>query len=126
MSVQTGLEGVIVVDLPRELEGHNELQAVLEMIRHRGGCDVIVDFSKADVAGSLTFSRLLELRSVLRTSGHKLILCSVAPQTKGVFATVQLDRLFSFVEDKTAALASLEGCAEARFAAESHTGPSRT
>ncbi len=124
MSVQTGLEDVIVVDLPRELEGHSELQTVVEMARQRGRCDVIVDFSTVDVVGSLTFSRLLELRRLMRDLGHKLVLCGVAPQTRGVFVTVQLDRLFDFVEDKTAALARLQGCAPAHFATRSHTGPS--
>ncbi len=124
MSVQTGLQDVIVVDLPRELEGHGELQTVVETVRHKGACDVIVDFSRADVVGSLTFSRLLELRWVLRRLGRKLVLCSVAPETKGVFAIVQLDRLFNFVEDKTAALASLQDCARSRVTTQSHTGPS--
>jgi len=121
MSIQTGLEDVIVVDLPRELEGHRELQTVVETVRHRGGCDVIVDFSKADVVGSLTFSRLLELRWVLRRSGHKLVLCSVAPETRGVFAIVQLDRLFEFVEDKVAALASLQARARSHVTTPSQT-----
>ena len=124
MSIQTGLEDVIVVDLPRELEGHGELQTVVETVRQRGACDVIIDFSKVDVVGSLTFSRLLELRWVLRGLGHKLVLCSVAPETRGVFAIVQLDRLFDFVEDKTAALASLQGYVPVRVATQSRTGPS--
>ncbi len=124
MSVQTGLDDVIVVDLPRELEGHSELQTVVETVRHTGGRDVIVDFSTVDVVGSMTFSRLLELRRVLRQMGHKLVLCSLAPQTRGVFATVQLDRLFDFVKDKTAALASLQSCARSCVTEQSRTRPS--
>lgn len=124
MSVQTGLEDVIVVDLPRELEGHNELQTVVETIRRRSGCDVIVDFSNADIVGSPTFSRLLELRRLLRELGRKLVLCGVAPKTRDVFITVQLERLFDFVEDKTAALASLEGRERPRFSPQSPTKPS--
>lgn len=109
MGVQTRPDEVIVVDLPRELEGHNALQAVVENVHHKGDCDVVVDFSKADIVGSLTFSRLLELRRLVRKSGHKLVLCSVAPETRSVFSVVQLEKLFDFAEDRRAALVRLQG-----------------
>jgi anti-anti-sigma regulatory factor len=70
----------------------------------------VVDFSNADVVGSLTFSRLLELRKLLHESGRKLVLCSVAPAARAVFTVALLDKLFDFVEDRPAALASLQGC----------------
>lgn len=111
MGVQTWSEDVIVVDLPRELEGHNELQTVVETLRRRGDYDVVVDFSDADIVASVTFSRLLELRSLLRASGRKLVLCSVAPATKAVFTAVLLEKLFDFTENKPAALASLQAYA---------------
>jgi len=107
MGVQTWSEDVIVVDLPRNLEEHNELQTVVETLRHRGDYDVVVNFSDAEIVGSLTFSRLLELRSLSRASGRKLVLCGVAPATRAVFTAVLLDGLFDFTEDKPAALASL-------------------
>lgn len=112
MTVNTSVENLIVVDLPRELEGHsNELQGVVEMVLHAGDCDVVVDFSNTDIVGSLTFSRLLELRQLLRGFRHKLVLCGVSPAARAVFSVALLDKLFHFVQDKSAALASLQGCA---------------
>jgi len=112
MGVQTWSEDLIVVDLPRELEGHNnELQSVVDTLRNKSICDVVVDFSNTDIVGSLTFSRLLELRRVVRESGRKLVLCSVAPPAKAVFTIALLDRLFDFAEDVPAALVTLQGCA---------------
>jgi anti-anti-sigma factor len=107
MGVRDWPEDVILVELPQKLAKHEVLQSVIDVVRSRCGCDVVVDFSNVDVVGSPTFSRLLELRSLLRRSGHKLVLCGVAPATKGVFAVSQLDRLFDFVDDKSAALRTL-------------------
>jgi anti-anti-sigma factor len=111
MGVDSSVKNLIVVDLPGELEGHgNELQAVVEMVLHGGDCNVVVDFSNTDIVGSLTFSRLLELRRLLRGSGQKLVLCGVSPTARAVFSVTLLDKLFDFVEDKPIALASLQGC----------------
>jgi hypothetical protein len=121
MSIQTGLEDVIVVDLPQELEGHRELQTVMETVRQRGGCDVIVDFSRVDIVGSLTFSRLLELRWVLRRSGHKLVLQYGSPNE---------GHLLPSATDCSVLLRTRPPLWRAcrwrttRFAAESHTGSS--
>lgn len=111
MGIDSSPENLIVVNLPRELEGHrDELQTVAEMVLRAGTCDVIVDFSSTDIVGSLTFSRLLELRSLLCGSGHKLVLCGVSPTAKAVFSVALLDKLFDFVEDKPTTLASLHDC----------------
>jgi len=109
MSVDTSVENLIVVNLPSELDAHGgELQAVVEMVLHAGACDVVVDFSKADILASPTLSRLLELRRLLRGSRYKLILCSVNPAARAVFSVTSLDKLFCFAEDQPAALASLQ------------------
>jgi anti-anti-sigma factor len=98
---------VVLVHLPREIQKHTELQTTIDTVSKSRDLDVVVDFSAVDMVGSPTFSRLLELRSVLRGSGHRLILCHVTPATKGVFTVAQLDRLFDFAEDESAALATL-------------------
>jgi len=107
MCVEDRRENVVLVHLPREVREHVALQTTIDTVGKKADCDVVVDFSNVDIAGSPTFSRLLELRKVLRGSGHRLILCNVAPATRDVFAVAQLDRLFDFAEDESAALAIL-------------------
>ena len=97
MGIQSWSDGVILVDLPRELEEHKELQTVLKMVQEKGDSNVVIDFSSVNIVGSTTFASLLQLRQVLQDSGHKLVLCGLSPATKGVF---------EFVEDRFAALAS--------------------
>ena len=108
MSIQSWSEDVILLDLPRELEKHSELQTVIGMVRDRGDCDVVVDFSRVDVVGGACLAALLEMRRVLNDCGHKLTLCSVAPAMKGVFTIARLDTLFEFAEDRFAALARVQ------------------
>ena len=76
-------QDVIIVDLLRELEKHNELQTVRGMLRDRGDCDIVVDFSHVDVVGGACLAGLLEVRRLLNDRGHRLTLCNVAPGTKG-------------------------------------------
>ncbi|MBN1506954.1 MAG: STAS domain-containing protein [Sedimentisphaerales bacterium] len=108
MGAQTRPDEAVVIELPRELEGHSVLQAIVETIHHSGDRHVVVDFSRADVVGSATLSRLLELRRLLRRSGHRLVLCSVAPRARSVFSVAQLEKLFDFATDRCAALADLQ------------------
>jgi len=96
------------VNLPPGLQDQDELQRAIAMVREKGDCNVVIDFSNVDVAGGATFTRLLELRQVLRDSGHKLVLCGLSPATKGIFTIVRLDGTFDFVEDRFAALATVQ------------------
>jgi anti-anti-sigma factor len=108
MTVRSWSEDVILVDLPRELEKQNELQTVIGMVRDRGSCDVVVDFSDVDVVGGACLALLLEVRRQLNDCGHRLTLCNVAPATKGVFTVARLDHLFEFAEDRFSALVGLQ------------------
>lgn len=74
MSIQNWSEDVILVNLPQRLEDHAELQTVVKMVREKGDCNVVIDFSAVAIVGSPTFARLLELRQMLLDSGHKLVL----------------------------------------------------
>jgi anti-anti-sigma factor len=105
VSIQDWSKDVILVNLSRKLQEDDELQRVIETVHERGDCDVVVDFSSVNVAGCTTFTRLLELRQLLRDRERKLVLCSVAPATRGVFTIARLDEVFAFVKNKFAALA---------------------
>jgi anti-anti-sigma factor len=106
MSIYRWSEDVILAELPGDLKKQNELQTVVAMLRERGDCDVVIDFSQVDVVGGVCLARLLEILSLVNECGHKLTLCTVAPATKGVFTVAGLDDLFEFAEDRFAALAS--------------------
>ena len=108
MGIQNWSEEIILVDLPQEPEIGDELQTVTEMVRDRGDCDVVIDFSRVDIVTSSSLSKLLKLRKLLADCGHRLIFCSVAAATKGIFTVTGLDGIFEITDDKFVALASLQ------------------
>jgi anti-anti-sigma regulatory factor len=105
MSLQSRREDIILVNLPRKPQEHDELQKVMEMVHERGDSNPVADFSNMKVAGGTVFGWLLQLRQSLQEHGCTLVLCSVAPATRGVFTIARLDDVFDFVKDKSAALA---------------------
>ena len=108
MGIQDWSEDIILVDLPQEPEIGNELKTVTEMVRDRGNCDVVIDFSSVDIITSSSLSKLLKLRKLLTDCDHQLVFCGVAAATKGIFMVTGLDGIFEFADDKFVALASLQ------------------
>jgi len=108
MGFQNWSDDVILVDLPREPRMRSELKTLVEIVRDRGDCDVVMDFASVDIMTSTSISGLLRLRKLLADCAHRLIFCNVPAATRGVFGVVGLDEVFEFAEDKFAALANLQ------------------
>jgi len=108
MGMQNLSEDIILVDLHREPQMGNELKTVIDISHDRGDCDVILDFSNVDIITSTSLAKLLKLRQSLIDCGHRLILCSVNPFTKGAFNVTGLDGVFELADDRLAASAQLE------------------
>jgi len=108
MGIQNWSEDIILVDLPQEPELGDELKTATEAVRDRGDCEVVIDFSEVDIITSSSLSKLLKLRKLVGDCGHRLVFCSVAPATKGIFTITGLDGIFEIVDDKFVALASLQ------------------
>jgi len=108
MGIQNWSEDILLVDLPAEPEMGEELKTITEMVRERGDCDVVVDFSNIDIVTSSSLSKLLKLRKLLGDCGHRLVFCSVAAATKGIFTVTGLDGIFEIADDKFVALAGLQ------------------
>ena len=108
MGIQNWSENIILVDLPAEPLMGDELKSVTDIIKDRGDCDVVMDFSSIDIVSSSSLSKLLKLRKQLQDWDHQLVLCNVAPATRGIFAVTGLEGLCKVVDDKFVALAGLQ------------------
>ena len=108
MGIQNWSDEVVLVDLPQEPEMGDELKSVIEIVRDRGDCDVVIDFATVDIVTSSSLSKLLKLRKMLADCGHRLVFCSVAAATRGIFTVTGLDGIFELADDKFVALASLQ------------------
>ena len=108
MGIQNWSDDIILVDLPGEPQMGDELKAVTEIVRDRGDCDVVMDFSDVDIVTSSSLSKFLKIRKLLADCGHRLVFCNVAAATKGIFTVTGIDGIFEFAEDKFVALAGLQ------------------
>lgn len=108
MSVENWSDDVLLVSLPAEPEISDELGAVVEMVRDKRQCDLVIDFSGVHLITSATIAELLKLRELLIESGRRLVLCSVSRLIKGIFTVAALSHAFHFADDTSAALKSIE------------------
>ena len=119
MEIQDWPEDIILVNLPGEPQMTNELIAVMEKVRKRGDCDVVIDFSSVDIITSSSLSKLLKLRKILSDNDHKLVFCSVAMATKRIFLVTGLEKISKFADDKFMALESLRKETQQEISGES-------
>jgi len=108
MGIENYSEDILVATLPKEPELRRELTIVNEIVSNKGGRDVIIDFTRVDTLTSSSISNLLVLRDLLHESGHRLVLCNVASPTEDIFRVADLSEVFDCVDDKSAALESVE------------------
>jgi len=108
VEIQNLSENIVLVVLPREPNLINELQKVIETVTAEEKCDVVVDFSKADVITSTSIGKLINLRDLLRNRGCRLILSSMRLPTRCIFKVIGLEECFDFSDNKDTALAELE------------------
>jgi anti-anti-sigma factor len=109
MTIRNLSKDVILVELPSEgSRRSDELKAVNQVVSNKCGRHVIIDFAGVEIINSWNVSNLVILRSLLEDSGHQLILCSVGAVTKCIFAVAGLNEVFTFVDDRQAALAAVE------------------
>ena len=94
----------LLVDLTPEPQMCDELESINENMRYNGHCNVVVDFSNADIVTASSLSKLMKLQQKLTNSGRRLVLCGLNHNTRGIFSKTSLDRVFEFAANKSAVL----------------------
>lgn len=107
MSLKNLSERLILVTLPSGREIINELKSVNEAVWSREDCNVVIDFSNVEIMTSVCINNLIVLLNLLHDRGNRLILCSLAVQTKCIFTVAGLDGVFEFADDTDAAVEAL-------------------
>ena len=108
MSIEQWSENIVLVNLAKEPELGEDLQATVSLVTENPDCYVAIDFSDVQILTSSSIAKMLKLRKIVRDNGRNLVLSSVSRRTKEIFVITGIDSVFEFVEDKTFALASLQ------------------
>ena len=108
MGIKNLSEDVVLVDLPSDKAKRAEvLKAVNDVVSNKSDRDIIMDFSGVEIINSWNISNLLILKSLLDESQHKIVLCNLSTVTKCIFVVAGLSEIFTFADDKPAALEAL-------------------
>ena len=86
----------------RDLRQHYEAH-----VRSKGKPDLVIDLNGVVFAGSAALGGFLALNRLARQQGGRLVFCSVDENVHEVFRISKLAPMFTFVEDRAAALAFL-------------------
>lgn len=112
MSDQDSSEDVVIMELPEEPELTKELQNMVSVVREGRDCNIVVDFEDVGIVTSRSLSHLLTLKELQKNRGQRLLLCGIGRTTKGTFTTTGIEKLFTFVDDRSAAMEELRSGAE--------------
>ena len=108
MAIEKISEDILLVELPSaKSKMTEELSTVGEMVGDQCTYDVIIDFRRVELLNSWNVSTLLALQSLLHGGGDQLVFCNVNVVTKCIFTVVGLRKVFTFANNKEAALATL-------------------
>jgi anti-anti-sigma factor len=97
----------MVVELADDPEFSEELTNLMDTLETKDS-DVVLNFGAVSFVNSSNIAKLLRLRKQMITKGRRLILCDVNTQVWGVFLMTGLDKIFEFINDISAALATIQ------------------
>lgn len=125
MGIQNLSEGVLLVVLPEQPHLSYELETVNEIAAKRSDCDMIIDFSRVQMLTSETVCSLMILNKTLggarpcsgEGGGRRLVLCNVSCAVRRIFTLTGLETVFTFAEDRLAALECLHCTASVSYPA---------
>ena len=106
MEIEHLQENVLFVYL-QEPQLRNELVSVNEILSNGCTCDLIIDFSCIELMTSEGISSLIILERLLKSYGHKIVLCAVSSNNRQVLERTGIQPLFEFADDESAALQSI-------------------
>ena len=107
MPLEKWSENTIVVHLADDPQFSDDLDAVEQQLG-QGRCDAVLDFGSVRFVNSANVARLLRLRNQMVTRENRLVLCNVTTQVWSAFLITGLDKVFTFSDNVTTALATLQ------------------
>src|SRR4030042_3466003 len=115
MGIQNVSKNVLFVDLPSNASQiEKELENLNETVSTGSDCDGVIYFFRVEIITSSSLSNLMILRKLMQGHERQLIFCNVAIMTKYIFTVAGLDKIFDFVDDRSAAIAATEGAEQVK------------
>jgi anti-anti-sigma factor len=107
MAMQKWSENITVVELSDDPSFSDELVTLIDKVESEPS-DVVLNLAAVSFVNSSNVARLLRLRKSLISADRRLMLCGVNTQVWGIFLVTGLDKIFTFTNDISTALATLQ------------------
>ncbi len=107
MAIQNWSDEITVVELSDDPQFTDDLNSLMDALEKKPQ-DVVLNFAAVGFINSSNVAKLLRLRKLLAGIQRDLILCEVNTQVWGVFLVTGLDKIFTFTNDISTALATLQ------------------
>ena len=108
MSVENWSDSVILAELQDDPVFTDDLTAVLDQVQANPALDVVLNFAGVNYLNSSNIAKLLRLRKQLISQNRQLRLCAVNHHVWGLFLVTGLDKVFTFFDDVSMGLASVQ------------------
>ncbi|NOX60165.1 MAG: STAS domain-containing protein [Planctomycetes bacterium] len=108
MSVENWSETVLLAELSDDPGFSDDLSAVIEQVQANKELDVVLHFSGVNYLNSSNIAKLLRLRKLQLSNSRQLRLCAVNTHVWGLFLVTGLDKVFTFFDDVSMGLASIQ------------------
>ena len=107
MAIQNWSENITVIELRDDPQFSEELSALMDALAEKPR-DVALNFSAVSFINSSNIASVLRLRKAINSDSRKMVLCGVNAQVLGVLRVTGLDTIFTFTDDISTALATLQ------------------
>ena len=113
MALTDWSEDILIVDLGDEPSFSDDMDALCRRLDHPPknanlAPDVILNMQSVTYLNSSNLAQLLKVRKKLSLAGRKLRVCTVNDAVWSVLMTTGLDQVFSFNDDVSMSLASIQ------------------
>jgi anti-sigma B factor antagonist len=100
---------IVELSLPQSLDSADFdalNDSLLGLLKGRAQQKWIIDLSSVSYMGSAMLGMLVNVRQQIKSGGGRLLLCGLSKQLMAIFKTCCMERLFTIVKDRGAAMAS--------------------
>ena len=112
MPLEKWSDRVVVAHLASDALLADDLDAAERLVAG-GPMDAVLDFGGVGFMSSTDLARLIKLRKRVAAHDAKLLLCNIPAQLWSTFLVTGLDKIFTFSDSVSTALASLQMASKA-------------
>lgn len=108
MPLENWSDTIVLVELQDDPAFTDDMTALIDLIQNNAELDIVLNLSSVNYLNSSNIAKLLRIRKLALSHNRQLKLCGVNTHVWGLFLITGLDKVFSFCDDVSMGLASVQ------------------